>query len=85
MSFKDSFRLYGIDTPEKNQGGNKEATATLKGLIEGKDVSIEYYSKDKYGRRLATIFVNLDGQALNVNEFMVRNGFAKSYYGGKKN
>ena len=84
MSLNDKFRLYGIDTPEKKQVGNKEATEYLRGMIEGKPVTIEYMKQDKYGRRLANIFVVQDGKIVNVNQSMIQNGHAKSYFGGKK-
>jgi endonuclease YncB( thermonuclease family) len=80
----DHFRFYGIDTPEKKQAGHDEATKALKDLIEGKQVTIDYISKDKYGRRLATIYVVKDGKTISANDYMVQKGYAKSYLGGKK-
>lgn len=84
INYKHSFRLYGIDTPEKGQPGFREATEALKSMIEGKTVSIDYFTEDKYGRPLATIYINIDGNLIDVNEYMIKKGLAKPYFGGPK-
>lgn len=84
IQYKHSFRLYGIDTPEKKQPGNVEATEALRNLVEDKDVVIQYYKQDKYGRHLADIYVPVDGKVIKVNDLMVEKGLAKPYFGGKK-
>lgn len=64
IKFTETVRLYDADTPETyrpkseaERKHGKEATAFVKGLIEGKEVIIETYKdkKGKYGRYLAQI------------------------------
>jgi micrococcal nuclease len=81
-------RLYGIDTPEKKSKSNSErelaklATKKLTELIEGKIVTVKTHkTSDKYGRYLAEVFHN----GTNINKLLLAEGFAKEYYGGKKN
>lgn len=81
------FRLFGIDTPEKTSkiATVREiailATNFLKNTIEGKKITIESISKDKYGRWLAKVHF-LDGAT--INEQLVSLGLAKSYFGDSK-
>jgi endonuclease YncB( thermonuclease family) len=85
------FRLYGINTPETH---GKEATtggqmaAGLKSKVELErllklgTLRVVSTKPDKYGRYLATIFVKPSkGPEINVNEAMVKGGFAKAYFG----
>lgn len=79
-------RLIGVDTPEtvdprkKVQCFGAEASAELKRLVEQQIVSLEFDDSqgrsDKYGRELAYVFLS-DGT--NVNETLLRNGFAYEY------
>lgn len=77
-------RLIGVDAPEKT-GGYREsepygdaATRYLKGLIEGKLVTLEYDGdrKDQYNRTLAYVLLE-DGTC--VNEEIIRAGWAETY------
>lgn len=79
-------RLIGIDTPEtvdpRRPVGcfGKEASNETKNLLTGKEVILQKdVSKvDKYKRLLRYIFLPLDnGQILFVNDYLVREGFAK--------
>lgn len=71
-------RLLLIDTPERDQkpwgGRAREALAAL--IPVGSSVRLEsdVQPRDRYGRLLAYLY-RLDG--LQVNEMMVRNGFAE--------
>lgn len=78
-------RLLGIDTPETKDPRRpvecfgKEASNETKKLLLGKDVILEkdVSEADKYGRLLRYIYLPLeDGQALFVNDYLVRAGFA---------
>lgn len=73
------FRLIGINTPEKNQEGYKEATEYTAQQIEGKEVLVTSFGKDKYGRWLVNVHLE-DGQTLN--KALVEKGLAKEYMGG---
>ncbi len=93
-SVTESFRLLGIDAPELQAPTLEAARASrdyLNGrvrgaLAEGREVFIKSYkpfgayTKDKYGRWLAVIFV--DG--VDVNQEMVQKGYAVPYLGGTR-
>src|ERR1700716_4371915 len=49
-------RLYGIDAPEHNQPGGREATDALSALVAGARVELEPVSQDRYGRMVAHVF-----------------------------
>jgi endonuclease YncB( thermonuclease family) len=68
-------RLYGIDAPERSQDGGPQSQAALRGLIEGRQVTVEVLDVDRYGRLVGLIF--LDG--LSVNLEMVERGQAWVY------
>ena len=77
---KQSIRLVGIDTPEKSRKKNEpgqphsqKATKFLAGMVLGKQVSIESYGSDRYGRVLGVAYAG----RTNVNLEMVRSGYAE--------
>lgn len=80
-------RFIGIDTPEtvdpRRPVGcfGKEASNKTKELLEGKEVILQkdISDTDKYNRLLRYIFLPLEnGQMLFINDYLVREGFAKS-------
>lgn len=71
-----TFRLIGINTPEKSMPFNKEATEFLKKQIQNKSVQIESHGVGKYGRTLAYIF--LDDK--NINKKILSQGLGTLYY-----
>lgn len=87
---KHSFRLSGIDTPERGKAGYHEATAFCKANFPvGTEIRVKTYkmpsgytSTEKFGRYLADVFsADLD---FNLNEALVASGLAVEYDGGKK-
>ena len=73
---KVTIRLACIDAPETSQGASgKWSTQTLKGLIQGKSISLKPQVKDRYGRTVAEIYVGNQ----NVNLQMVQVGAAYAY------
>lgn len=79
-------RLLGIDTPETKdprksvQCFGKQAYLKAKELLEGKIVILQkdVSEIDKYNRLLRYVFLPLDDeQILFVNDYLVREGFAK--------
>ncbi len=79
-------RFIGIDTPEtvdpRRPVGcfGKEASSETKSLLFGKTVILQkdISDKDKYGRLLRYVFLPLDdGRILFVDDYLVREGFAK--------
>lgn len=81
-------RFVGIDTPEtvdpRRPVGcfGKEASNETKSLLTNKIVILQkdISDKDKYGRILRYIYLPLEfGQTLFVQDYLVREGFAKVY------
>lgn len=82
----EKVRLIGIDTPETKDPRRpvgcfgKEASNETKRLVEGKDVILQkdVSQTDKYGRLLRYVFLSIEAnQILFVNDYLVREGFAK--------
>ncbi|MDD5041968.1 MAG: S-layer homology domain-containing protein [Candidatus Peribacteraceae bacterium] len=80
----ETIRIIGIDTPETVhpskpvQCFGKEASAKLKELLDGEDVTLEKNpaeDRDKYDRLLR--YVNLGGEDIGAS--MIEEGFAYSY------
>ena len=80
-------RLLGIDTPETKDPRKsvecfgKEASNETKELLEGKRVLLQkdVSETDKYERLLRYIFLPLeDGRVLFINDYLIREGFAKA-------
>ncbi|MDB4653629.1 thermonuclease family protein [Synechococcus sp. AH-551-E02] len=73
---KVTIRLACIDAPETSQGASgKWSTQTLKGLVNGKSLSLKPQVKDRYGRTVAEIYVG----NRNINLQMVQEGAAYAY------
>jgi endonuclease YncB( thermonuclease family) len=79
-----SLRLVGIDAPEvshgKNQPGqpfSQTATKYLAALVLNKPVEFKDFGTDRYGRRLAVVFV--DGREANLE--LLKAGLAEVYRG----
>jgi endonuclease YncB( thermonuclease family) len=66
----------------------KEAKTALEQLVLDKIVTLQVHGFDKYGRFLATIFVNVRkcffSKKVNVNATMISNGYGVFYEGGTK-
>lgn len=83
--FKFTCRLLGINTPEIRTKDADEkqrgfaARDRLREIILGKVVTLECSELDKYGRLLVTIFTTADDPPINVNQYMIDNGFAVPY------
>ena len=79
-------RFYGINTEKRSTELGKAVTVWLKELLEGKEVFVKSH-KDrtgKYGGYLFTIYVPGEwlGEVkewVNLNQWMVENGFAEEY------
>ena len=82
---KTKIRLHGVDAPEtkqecKDADGNpwmagKDATAFLKSLTDGKEVTCSEHGKDKYGRIIGSCEVG----DIDINRAMVVTGLARAY------
>ena len=70
-------RLFGVDTPERNEPCFEEATSRLRELAGG-EVRVEFgpRSRDRYGRLLYYVYTQ-DGDS--VDEILVSEGLAKAW------
>lgn len=76
-------RLHAIDAPEKQQAFGQQAKKHLSDLVYNQTVTLNITDTDRYGRTVADI--QLLG-SLNVNQQMVKDGYAWAYrrYGGTR-
>lgn len=65
-------RLDSIDAPEKNQGFGQASKKYLSNLVYRKDITYEAHIIDKYGRMVASVWI--DDQLVNLE--MVKSGMA---------
>ena len=81
---KNKIRLHGIDAPEIEQtckiedkiwNCGIESSANLKKLIGKKNIKCEVNDIDRYKRYVAECYLN----NLNINQYMVRQGWAIAY------
>ena len=70
-------RLFGVDTPERNEKCYRDATSQLRELAGG-EVRVELgpRSKDRYGRLLYYVYTQ-DGDS--IDETLVSKGLAKAW------
>jgi endonuclease YncB( thermonuclease family) len=73
-------RIHGIDTPEHNTKEGIGAKHFLKKLVLGKTIRMKSQKFDKYGRLMASIFID-EG---SVAELLIENSFALPYFGERK-
>ena len=90
---KERVRLYGIDTPEsygaKRCKAGFEAKEKVQELMtddkgDYKEVLVRTHKKGKYGRYLAQIWFMQGTKKIELNKYLVKNGYAKEYFGGKR-
>ena len=72
----ERIRLNGIDCPEKGQAFGKRAKQAASQLVFGKEVTLQAYGLDKYGRTIADVLLP-DGA--NVNHTLVKEGWCWWY------
>ena len=84
-------RLAGIDTPESRTRDLEEkkrglaSKARLVELLDTGDLVVESQEVDKYGRVLGVLHIYpKDDLPFNINETLVKEGYAVEYWGGKK-
>ena len=78
----ETVRLYGINAPEVRGVERPQGLLSrdfLRGKILDKDVIVETFQdeKGKYGRWLATIWLEEYGNWTNINKLLVDQGFAE--------
>ena len=67
--------MASIDAPKLNQTYGAEARDTLKGLVLGKQVQIDYSKRDRYSRLVGKVVLNSD----DINLKQVQQGAAWVY------
>ncbi|WP_345214207.1 thermonuclease family protein [Mucilaginibacter gynuensis] len=77
-----TIRLAEIDCPEKAQAYGQAARQFTAQLCFGKEVRIQGGTQDRYGRTVATVLLT-DGT--NINNELVKNGYAWQYKAYSKN
>lgn len=68
-------RLSQIDAPEKAQSHGEKSKQSLSELVFGQPVVLDVQDTDRYGRLLATVYLN--GRDINLEQ--VRRGYAWAY------
>ena len=71
-----TIRLNGIDTPENGQAHGHKATEFVVLQVFGKDVTVQTFGVDKYGRTIGDVYLS-DGMLLNKE--LVKAGLAWWY------
>ena len=91
VSVEETFRVYGINTPEKIGDTKKEglaASAFMAGLFNHCNFQVEvrtHKGQEKYGRWLCEICgKDSAGNVLNFGDEMIKAGHAVEYFGGKR-
>lgn len=79
----EKLRLYGIDAPEVRGHDiekGRRSRDILRSMILDKDVILKTIKdrKGKYGRILCIIYI-FNEEELNVNSWLISNGYAKLY------
>ena len=69
-------RLWGIDTPERNQRYGPDATSALTEMLNNQKLYLETKDVDRYGRTVGVIYT-ADGDEINLE--MVCDGHAWWY------
>jgi micrococcal nuclease len=90
VSYKETVRLNGIDSPESRTSNKLEKQAGLKvkqfliDNIEGKTIYTKTIKADeKYGRYLAEIYLN-ETDTKSLNQIMIEKGYVRTYNGKAK-
>ena len=71
----EKIRLYGVDSPEKDQDFGQKAKQFTSDHVFGKTVEVKSIDQDRYGRTVGII--TYDGVNLNVE--LIRSGHAWVY------
>lgn len=77
-----SFRLLGINAPEivgATSSEGKKSKAELERILNLGKIKATTFKPDKYGRWLVNLEVTTDKEVLQVNDLLVKNGFAEVY------
>ena len=62
-------RLSGIDAPEKRQAFGNASKKSLSNLVFNKQVDIEWFKLDRYGRKVGKVIIN--GKDINLEQINI--------------
>lgn len=79
MTYLDNFRLTGINAPELREKGGKDSKMELDNLLKGADSIYVIITKHGKYRWLCRIDANYGEKKIDVNQWMIDQGFAKEY------
>ena len=79
---KLKIRFACMDAPEKKQPLGMDSKSALQGLIDqgGGKVALNIRDTDRYGRKVAEVWVQVGGQPMLVQEKMLQQGYAMVYH-----
>ena len=73
-------RLIGVDAPEYNRCGGKEARDRLTELINKKVVRLDEEQQETFGRSLALVYLYPQTSPTLINEVILKEGWARTDY-----
>ena len=74
--------LAGIDAPEGGQAFGNTSRQTLSDEVFGKDVTVEWYKLDRYGRMVGKVLV--DGRDVCLEQVKAGLAWHYKYYQGEQ-
>lgn len=78
-------RIHGIDAPEMNTAEGKKAKLAMQNLLQtGVAQTWDLHGQEKFGRLLADVQITQDMETGWLSWWMVNNGHARAYDGGKR-
>ena len=88
---KIRIRMYGINTPESRTRDLEEkkrglaAKARVEELLTTCScITLKSHGAGKFGRCLGELFIELENEAVNLNQLLISEGHAIEYFGGKR-
>ena len=87
---KRRIRMHGINAPESRTRDLEEKARGLASkerlieLLDEDNIVMKSHGKGKFGRVLGELFIKKENEYISVNDLLVKEGFAKEYFGGKR-
>lgn len=87
---KRRIRMHGINAPESRTRDLEEKARGLASkerlieLLNEDNIVMKSHGKGKFGRVLGELFVKKENEYISINDSLVKEGFAKEYFGGKR-
>ena len=73
-------RFASIDTPEYDQPYGLQSSAALKAMLPiGSKIELDIFTQDAFRRMVATVWFEKDGERININETMLKQGHAWAF------